>query len=124
MPTPTDYSDFRFPTSTGGSLDQITQPQGTPDQSQMTGSYPDAFHSTLISGTEEIDRQEVTTREGDPIKLQQQASDGMNAFTDLQTFLMNNLDTPGSRVCHPQADKADTSSAGPGPSPANSDGSY
>jgi hypothetical protein len=124
MPTPNDYTDFRFSTSTGGSLDQITQPPVAPDQSQMTGSYPDAFRSNLISGSETVDRQEVTVRESDPIKLQEQAETSMNAFTSLQTFLMNNLETAGSRVCHKQAEAADTSSVGPGPSPINSDGNY
>jgi hypothetical protein len=120
MPTGTDYTDFRFSTSTSGSQDQIMQPQVTQDQSQMTGSYPDAFRSNLISGSETVDRQEVTVRESDPIKLQEQAEMSMNAFTSLQTFLMNNLETPGSRVCHKQTEKADTSAVGPGPTPGES----
>lgn len=96
------------------------QPQVTQDQSQMTGSYPDAFRSNLISGSEQIDRQEVTVREGDPIALAQQAQESMDKFTNLQSYLNNNLETAGSRVCHPQAEKADTSTTGPGPTPGES----
>ena len=40
---------------------------------------------------------------GDPKALARETEDSLNAFAELQQFLNNSLETPGSRVCNPQS---------------------
>jgi hypothetical protein len=39
---------------------------------------------------------------GDPRDQARETDDSQNAFSELASFFMNNLETPGSRVCHDQ----------------------
>jgi hypothetical protein len=47
-------------------------------------------------------RQFASDHSGDPESLAADSMDSQNAFSELQQFLNNSLETPGSRVCHDQ----------------------
>jgi hypothetical protein len=102
MPTPGDYSRVTF------SKQDSTYSQRTDEG--ITGEFgPVVSSDTLPEYSDDL----VPTR-GDPSPLQftsdkastpkamaSETSESQNA--ELQTFLMNNLETPGTRVCHPQS---------------------
>lgn len=46
------------------------------------------------------DRQFSSDKADTPEAMAAETRDSQNAFAELQNFLMNNLETPGSRVCH------------------------
>src|SRR5579872_7439745 len=94
MPTPNDYSRVNFsnslapaeygqvnPADTDGPISSDLVPtEGPPKQLQVSSDVP-------------FDQRD----------LAKETDASISAFADLQNFLMNNLETPGSRVCNPQS---------------------
>jgi hypothetical protein len=64
------------------------------------------------------DSLQFTSDNKTPEAMAAEVSSSENAFSELQNFLMNNLETPGSRVC-PSADKPWTPSHPQGPGPGD-----
>ena len=44
-----------------------------------------------------------TNKASTPDAMATETDDSQSAFAELQQFLNNNLETPGSRICHPQS---------------------
>jgi len=95
MPTPNEFSRVNF--SNAAAPEEYGQVQ--PDPSNF-GPYPGP---EMVPEPARSDAQFSSDNSGDPESLAADSSDSQNAFAELQTFLMNNLETPGTRVCHPQS---------------------
>jgi hypothetical protein len=105
MPTPNDYTNFQFGNDksaerqdsnlgTSGDYGQVAYAPATPDV--PLDSYPnlrgygyDPSNSAFSSDKSETPEQFASDTAG-----------SQNAFAELQHFLNNNLETPGSRVAH------------------------
>jgi hypothetical protein len=91
MPTPSEFSrtDFsRGPVSKDASEAEASQFGPYPGPSMVPSSAPS--------------RQFASDNSGDPESLAADSMDSQNAFSELQQFLNNSLETPGARVCHDQ----------------------
>src|ERR1700680_4011368 len=90
MPTPNDYNRVNFSNSPAPEEHGQVNPSDTYTPSEpMPASRPqDLPFSSDKAST--------------PDAMAAETSDSQNAFAELQNFLMNNLETPGSRICHPQ----------------------
>jgi hypothetical protein len=65
------------------------------------GSYPNVFNY----GPDPNNRQFSNDRADTPQAMADETAGSQSKFAELQQFLMNNLETPGSRVCHPTEEK-------------------
>jgi hypothetical protein len=90
-PTPNDYSRVNFSNS----------PKSEYGQVNPSDPYPNA-PSELIPTPGDPERQFSSDKASTPEAMASETDDSQSAFAELQTFLMNNLETPGSRVCHDQ----------------------
>lgn len=90
MPTPNDYSRVNFSDSTREEYGQVNP----------SDTYP-AMPSELVPSPGDPERQFSSDKASTPEQLASETDDSINAFADLQQFLNNNLETPGSRVCNP-----------------------
>jgi hypothetical protein len=91
MPTPNDYSRVSFSDS----------PRQEYGQVEPSDTYPSA-PSELIPTPSDPKLQFSEDKASTPEAMAAETDATDNAFAELQTFLMNNLETPGSRVCHDQ----------------------
>jgi hypothetical protein len=93
MPTPNEFQRIDF------SRGPVSRDASEPEASQF-GPYPS---SDLVSTEGEPKQWQVSSdKASTPEAMASETSESQNAFAELQTFLMNNLPTPGSRVCHDQ----------------------
>jgi hypothetical protein len=90
-PTPNDYSRVNFSDS----------PRQEYGQVNPSDAYP-ASPSELVPTPGDSKLQFSEDKASTPEAMGSETDDSQNAFAELQTFLMNNLETPGSRVCHDQ----------------------
>jgi hypothetical protein len=93
MPTFNDYSRVNFTDS----------PKPEYGQVNPSDTYPNASTDQVPSEGEPKELQVSSDKASTPKAMASETDDSQNAFAELQTFLMNNLETPGSRVCHPQS---------------------
>jgi len=92
MPTPNDYSRVNFSDSPRQEYGQVN-----PEQ-----TYP-AMPSELVPSEGPPKEWQVSSdKASTPDAMAAETDESNNAFAELQTFLMNSLETPGSRVCHDQ----------------------
>jgi hypothetical protein len=92
MPTSNDYSRVNFTDS----------PKSEYGQVNPADTYP-AMPSELVPSEGPPKHLQVSSdKASTPDAMASETDDSQNAFAELQTFLMNNLETPGSRVCHDQ----------------------
>jgi hypothetical protein len=70
-------------------------------QVNPTDTYPNA-PTELIPSPGDPERQFSSNVSGDPRDLARESDDSQSAFSSLQEFLNNNLQTAGSRVCNDQ----------------------
>jgi hypothetical protein len=92
MPTPNDYSRVIFSDS----------PREEYGQVNPSDTYP-AMPSELVPSEGDPKQLQVSSdKASTPDAMASETDDSQNAFAELQTFLMNNLETPGARVCHDQ----------------------
>jgi hypothetical protein len=92
-PTPNEFSRIDF--SRGPVSRDASEPEAA------FGPYPE---SELVPTEGEPKQLQVSSdKVSTPDAMATETDDNQNAFAELQTFLMNNLETPGSRVCHPQS---------------------
>ena len=89
-PTPNDYSRVNFSDSPRQEYGQVN-----PEQ-----TYP-AMPSELVPSEGDPKQLQVSSDKA-PEAMASETDDSQSAFPELQTFLMNNLETPGPRVCHDQ----------------------
>ena len=93
MPTPNEFTRIDF------SRGLVSRDASEPEASQF-GPYPG---SELVPTPGDPALQFSEDKASTPKAMASQTDDSQSAFAELQTFLMNNLETPGSRVCHPQS---------------------
>ena len=92
-PTPNEFSRIDF------SRGPVSRDASEPEASQF-GPYPGP---DLVPTEGEPKQWQVSSdKASTPKAMASETDDSQNAFAELQTFLMNNLETPGSRVCHDQ----------------------
>jgi hypothetical protein len=92
MPTPNEFSRIDF------SRGPVSRDASEPEASQF-GPYPGP---DLVPTEGEPKQWQVSSdKASTPKAMASETDDSQNAFAELQT-LMNNLETPGSRVCHDQ----------------------
>jgi hypothetical protein len=91
MPTPNEFSRVNFSDS----------PKQEYGQVNPADTYPNA-PSELIPTPDRPERQFSEDKASTPETMATETDDSQNAVAELQTFLMNSLETPGSRVCHDQ----------------------
>jgi hypothetical protein len=111
MPTPTDYSAFKFDQSNDGSY----ATHGDAHSGEFTQVRPDSDISAGITVGLENGEAYPNIRgygfdadnpffssdvDASPMALADETSNSMSNFADLQWFLMNHLETAGSRVVH------------------------
>ena len=90
-PTPNDYSRVNFSDS----------PKQEYGQVNPADTYPNA-PSELIPTPGDPERQFSEDKASTPEAMASETDDSQNAFSELQQFLNNNLQTAGSRVCNDQ----------------------
>jgi hypothetical protein len=90
LPTPNEFSKIDF---SRGPVSRDASEPGT------FGPYPG---SDLVPAPGDPKLQSSEDKASTPEAMAAETDDSQNAFAELQTFLMNNLETPGSRVCHDQ----------------------
>jgi hypothetical protein len=93
MPTPNEFSRVTL--------------SGSPRQEYGQVNPSDTY---LAAGTDQVPTegepkqwQVSSDKASTPEAMASETDDSQSAFVELQTFLMNNLETPGTRVCHPQS---------------------
>jgi hypothetical protein len=92
MPTPNEFSRVTFSGS----------PRQEYGQVNPSDTYPAAGTDQVPTEGEPKQWQASSDKASTPEAMASETSESQNAFAELQTFLMNNLETPGSRVCHDQ----------------------
>jgi hypothetical protein len=106
MPTGNEYQDVQFGKSNSverqqsnlgvsGDYGQVANAPETPAVSE--GNYPNVFNYGPDPNNREFSNDKAST----PEQMATETGNSQNAFAELQHFLNNNLETPGSRVCHP-----------------------
>ncbi len=90
MPTPNEFSRVNFSDS----------PRQEYGQVNPSDTYPNA-PSELIPTPGDPERQFSEDKASTPEAMASETDANQNAFADLQQFLNNSLETPGSRVCNP-----------------------
>jgi hypothetical protein len=93
MPTPNEFSRIDF------SRGPVSRDAIEPEASQF-GPYPGPDLVPTEGDPKQL--QVSSDKASTPDAMATETDDSQNAFAELQTFLMNNLETPGSRVCHDQ----------------------
>jgi hypothetical protein len=93
MPTPNDYSRVNFSNSPAPAEYGQVNPSDT---------YR-AMPSELVPSPGDPERQFSSDKASTPEAMDSETSGSLSAFAELQQFLNNNLETPGSRVCNPQS---------------------
>jgi hypothetical protein len=91
-PTPNDYSRVNFSDS----------PKQEYGQVNPSDTYPPTSTDQVPSEGDPKQLQVSSDKASTPDAMASETDDSQSAFAELQTFLMNNLETPGSRVCHDQ----------------------
>ena len=96
MPTPTDFSRFDFgkDRAASGEFGQAANAPAAP--TPAPGNYP----RQSDYGFDSTNSQFSSKLNGEPQELAQATDASQSDFANLQQFLMNNLETPGSRVAH------------------------
>jgi len=96
MPTPTDFSRFDFGknTAASGEFGQAANAPAAP--TPAPGNYPRQSDYGYDPGNREFS----SKLSGNPQELAGETRASMSDFANLQEFLMNNLETPGTRVAH------------------------
>ena len=92
MPTTNEFNRVNFSNSPRQEYGQVNPEQTYPPTS--TDQVPTEGDPKQLQVSSDVS--------GDPRDQARETDDSQNAFAELQTFLMNNLETPGSRVCHDQ----------------------
>jgi hypothetical protein len=106
MPTPNDFSNFQFGQDksaerqesnlgTGGDFGQVSNAPATPEV--PADSYPNVFNYASDPQNREFSGDKSET----PGQMAGETSNSQSAFTELQQYLNNSLDTRGCRVAHP-----------------------
>ena len=90
MPTPNEFNRVNFTDS----------PRAEYGQVNPSDTYP---ASELVPSPGDPGLQFSSDKARTPEAMAAETAESINAFADLQQFLNNNLDTPGSRVCNPQS---------------------
>ena len=97
MPTPNEFTRFDFQpnrnTSGGDFSPNADAPVGP---AVPTGTYPNQSGY----GYDPSNREFSSKLTGDPQELAKETSASMSAFSELQEYLNNSLDTAGCRVAH------------------------
>jgi hypothetical protein len=91
-PTPNEFSRVNFSNS----------PRQEYGQVNPSDTYPNAPSELIPSEGDPKQLQVSSDKASTPEAMASETEDSQSAFADLQKFLMNNLETPGSRVCHDQ----------------------
>jgi hypothetical protein len=112
MPTPTDYSAFKFDQKSNdgsyashgdarsGEFTQV-RPDSDIDAGTTIGLENGSAYPNIRGYGFDADNPAFSSNvDGSPMALADVTADSMSNFADLQWFLMNNLETPGSRVVH------------------------
>ncbi len=96
MPTPTDFSRFDFgkDRAASGEFGQAANAPAAP--TPAPGNYPRQADYGYDPGNREFSSKLT----GDPQELAKETSASMSAFSELQEYLNNSLDTAGCRVAH------------------------
>jgi hypothetical protein len=92
MPTPNEFSKIDF------SREPVSRDASEPEASQF-GPYPGP---DIVPPETRSDARFSSKVSGDPRDLARETNDSKNNFSDLQNFLMNSLETAGSRVVNDQ----------------------
>lgn len=96
MPTLTDFARFDFEPNDNTSGGDYGQTADAPIDAVQFGNYPN-----LRGYGFDADNPEFSSNvSGEPLDLAAETANSMSAFAELQQFLMNNLETLGSRVVH------------------------
>ncbi len=106
MPTGSEFEDVRLGESNSvergqgrlgvsGDFGQVGQAPSTPVVS--TENYPNQFGY----GPDPSNREFSSDKAATPEAMAAETAGSESAFAELQHFLNNSLETPGSRVCHP-----------------------
>jgi len=90
-PTPNEFTRVNFSDS----------PKSEYGQVNPADTYPNAS-SELIPTPGDPERQFSEDKASTPEAMASETDDSQNAFSELQQFLNNNLQTAGSRVCNDQ----------------------
>jgi hypothetical protein len=103
MPTPNDFSDYQF--ASDNSAERGEGKQGVSGeygqagpQSPLNGNVTAGTYPNLVGGGESLEFS--SDKASTPEEMAVETAKPESAFAELQNFLMNNLETPGSRVCH------------------------
>jgi hypothetical protein len=91
MPTPNEFSRIDF--SRGPVSRNAAEPEAA------FGPYPGA---DMVPTPGDPERQFSSDKASTPASMASETDDSQSAFAELQQFLNNSLETPGSRVCHDQ----------------------
>jgi hypothetical protein len=102
MPTPNEFSRINFGSSQESYRTHSEEASGESGQVDPSLTYPPTSTDQVPSEGDPKQLQVSSDVSGDPRDLARETVDSQNAFAELRTFLMNNLETPGSRVCHDQ----------------------
>ena len=93
MPTPNEFSRVNFSNSPAPEEYGQVNPSDT---------YSNVSTDQVPSEGDPKQLQVSSDKASTPEAMASETDDSQSAFAELQTFLMNNLETPGTRVCHPQ----------------------
>jgi hypothetical protein len=104
MPTPNDYSDFRFGKDqsatrqegnfgTGGDYGQTSN---APTSNVAADTYPNAEGYGFDASNPQFSGDKSAT----PDAMASETAGSQNAFAELQHYFNNSPYTPGARVCH------------------------
>jgi hypothetical protein len=99
MPTPNEFSNYQFQpnrNTAGGDASPTADAPAAP--AVPAGEYPNAEGY----GYDASNRQFSQDRSNEPQQLASETAANQSDFAELQQYLNNSLDTPGTRVCHDQ----------------------
>jgi hypothetical protein len=102
MPTPNEFSRINFGSSQESYRTHSEETAGESGQVVPSLVYPATSTDQVPSEGDPKQLQVSSDKASTPEAMARETDDSQNAFAELQTFLMNNLETPGSRVCHDQ----------------------
>ena len=102
MPTPNEFSRIDFGSSQESYRTHSEEAGGESGQVDPSLTYP-AMPSELVPSEGPPKQLQVSSDVPfDPRDLSKETDASQSAFAEQQAYFMNHLETPGSRVCHPQ----------------------
>jgi hypothetical protein len=101
MPTPNDYSRVTFGSSQESYRTHSEETGGESGQVDPTLVYPPTSTDQLPVEGDPKRLQVSSDKASTPEAMAAETDESQSAFAELQHFLNNDLQTAGSRVCHP-----------------------